>query len=92
MLISEFKPYQSIDSYCLTKTFINQFRLSNLSLSYNLKYVFISKIVNEHLMLRNNQQPTCRNAACENQSLTIKHSLKDCPNGGTAARNTYKDV
>ena len=26
-----------------------------------------------------NQQPTCRNTACGNQRLTIKHYLHECP-------------
>ena len=29
-----------------------------------------------HLMSRNAQQPTCRNAICENQRLTVKHCLR----------------
>ena len=39
-------------------------------------------------MSKNNQQLTSGNAACENQRLTIKHCLKECPNGGIAERNT----
>ena len=34
--------------------------------------------------ITNNQQPTCGNAACGNQRLTIKNCLQECPNGGTA--------
>ena len=30
-------------------------------------------------MSRNKQPPTCRNAACGNQILTIKHCLQDYP-------------
>ena len=41
-------------------------------------YIGFTRLTHGHLMLRNNQQPTCRNAACGNQSLTIKHCLKDC--------------
>ena len=36
--------------------------------------------------ITNNQQPTCGNAACGNQRLTIKNCLQECPNGGTAER------
>ena len=43
-------------------------------------------------MSRNGQPQTCRNAACGDQRLTIKHCLQDCPNGGTAKRNTISRV
>ena len=38
-----------------------------------------SRLTHWHLMSRNEQLPTCRNAACRNQILTIKHCLQDCP-------------
>ena len=38
-----------------------------------------TRLTHEHLMSRINQQPTCKNAACGNQSLTIKHCLQECP-------------
>ena len=43
-------------------------------------------------MSSNNQQPVCGNAVCENQRLTIKNCLQDCPNEGTAERNTISSV
>ena len=45
-----------------------------------------TKVTHRHLMSRNNQKPTCGNAACGNQRLTIKHCLQDYPNGGTAEK------
>ena len=38
-----------------------------------------TRLIHGYLMLRNEQPPTCRNPACGNQRLTIKHCLQDCP-------------
>ena len=38
-----------------------------------------TRITHGHLMSRNEQPPTCKNAACGNQRLTIKHCLQYCP-------------
>ena len=40
-----------------------------------------------HLISSNEQQPACINAACGNQSLTIKHCIQNCPNGGKMSYN-----
>ena len=49
-----------------------------------------TRLTHEHLISRNNQQPTCDNAAYGNQSLTIKHCLQGCPNWGIAERNNIQ--
>ena len=38
-----------------------------------------TRLTHGHLMTRNEQPPTCRNAAYGDQRLTIKHCLQDCP-------------
>ena len=37
-----------------------------------------SRLTHRHLMSKNEHQ-TCRNAACGDQRITIKHYLQDCP-------------
>ena len=39
----------------------------------------LTRLIHEHLMTSNDQQPTCTNATCRNQTLTIKHCLEECP-------------
>ena len=41
-----------------------------------------------HFMTRNDQQLTCTNAACRNQTVTIKRCLEECLQWGTAEKNT----
>ena len=38
-----------------------------------------TRLTQGRFMSKNNQQLTCGNAACGNQSLTIRHCLLDCP-------------
>ena len=38
-----------------------------------------TRLTHGHLMSKKKQQPICGNAAHENQRLTIKHCLQDCP-------------
>ena len=51
-----------------------------------------TRLTHAHLMSRNEQPPSCRNAACGNQILTIKYLLQDFPNGETAERDTISWV
>ena len=37
-----------------------------------------TRLTHGHLMLRKDQQPTCRNVAYGNQRPTIKHCLQEC--------------
>ena len=57
--------------------------VGNMKLSWVGSNIGDTRLTHECLMARNYQQPTCPNAACRNQSLTIKHCLVECPNGGT---------
>ena len=45
-----------------------------------------TRLTHGYLMTRNNQQPKCGNAACGNQTLTIKHCLQECPKWGDERR------
>ena len=56
----------------LTTAVGNQVKLSRICIGHN-------RLTHCHLMSRNIQQPTFRNAVCGNQRLTIKHFLQDCP-------------
>ena len=51
----------------------------NICRQYEVKLSMIcignTRLTHKHLMSRNNQQPTCRNAAYRKQSLTIKNCL-----------------
>ena len=38
-----------------------------------------TRLMHEHLMMRHDWQTICTNAACGNQTLTIKHYLVECP-------------
>ena len=38
-------------------------------------------------MTRNDQQPTCKNAASGNQTLTIKYYLEECPQWRNSKKN-----
>ena len=52
----------------------NSCRKSEVKL--NRIHIGYTRLTHGHLMSRSNQQPTCGNAACGNQRLTIK---QDCP-------------
>ena len=45
----------------------------------NRLYIGHTRLTYGLLMTRNDQQPECTNAACGNQTLTIKNYLVECP-------------
>ena len=38
-----------------------------------------TRLTHGHLILRNEQQPTCMNATCKDQRITVEHCLQECP-------------
>ena len=38
-----------------------------------------TRLTHKHFMSRNDQHPTCSNATCRKRTMTLKHSLEECP-------------
>ena len=53
---------------------------------YSRLHLGHSRLTLRHLITINDQQPTCKNAVCRNQRLTIKHYLQECPDEETTEK------